>query len=110
VVIVTVLMASEAVTVGDWKSKAVAKALGRAAQDGIAEALEEAFEDAVKDRAFEAATEVEWRGVDETRRWESLESTAGDAVAAAMTAADVAESIDKALDRHVRQIAAVVNK
>jgi len=37
VVIVTVLMASEAVTVGDWKSKAVAKAVGRAAQDGIDE-------------------------------------------------------------------------
>jgi len=64
----------------------------------LSQLLEEAFEDAVKDRAFEAATEVEWRGVDETRRWESLESTAGDAVAAAMTAADVADSIDKALE------------
>src|SRR5262245_22127959 len=99
------LMASHTFVLVDWKSELARKAVGRAAQEGIEEALEEGLENVARDAAFEAASrdaaydrrERIARPVDAERR-EAIGSTAGDAVEAAMKAADVASSMETALD------------
>ena len=110
-VVVATLMSSHANVLGDWKSALARKAVGRAARAGI----EEAVEDAVKDAAFEEALVDVGRQLEEARRRATLDSTAGEAFEAAMTAADIASSLDAAADiaeaaRKINKVRKVISK
>jgi hypothetical protein len=75
---------------GDWKSELAKKAVGKAAREGIEEAVEDAIADAAFDPAFET--------VSSNPGLRALAPTVGVAIEEAMRIADVASSIDTALD------------
>jgi len=92
-------IAVEATGLGDWKSHLAKKVVGEVAE----EAIEEAMENALQDAAFEAAVgAADFYRVSHERAAAASRASfgprAGDAVEAAMVAADVASGIDAALD------------
>jgi hypothetical protein len=88
------LIASQAAALADWKSSLARTAVGAVAREGIGDAVE----NAVKDRAFDAALDAAGSAVSEVAHPPTIGATAGDAIDAAMTAADVASSLNTALD------------
>src|SRR5262245_5357263 len=95
-VAVTWLMVNEAAVRGDWKSEAAKRAIGKAARAGI----EHAVKDAVADAAFDAVlgTEEFDQDVGDAMRRAALGSTASAGIEAAMNAADIASTIETAVD------------
>ena len=101
--VAVILMVNHLNALGDWKSALVRTAVGNAARAGI----QEAVEDAVKDRAFDAtlgAVDAEVYAVQPVTFGEN----AGAAVEAAMTAADVAATLDRASE--VAEAAQKINR
>jgi hypothetical protein len=84
------LIAARAVGSEDWKSQLAKKTVGQAAQEGI--------EDAVKDAAFDAAPGQPVRSVGRAVASAGIGSVASAGIESAMTAANVASSMDNALD------------
>jgi len=83
------VLSSQAGALGDWKSELAKKAVGKAAREGIEEAVEDAISDNI-DTAF--AT------VSSNPDLRALAPTVGVGIEEAMRIADVASSIDRALD------------
>jgi hypothetical protein len=94
IVSMATLVATQAVGFGDWKSQLARKAVGEAARDGIGDAVE----DAAKDAAFDAALGQAGRHIGGAVPHVRVGSAASAGIESAMTAANVASSMDDALD------------
>jgi hypothetical protein len=102
------LAASQGAALADWKTNAAKKTVGRAARAGMENAAREAAVDATLGAvgsAVPAPGDIR-RGMPD--RGTAIGSTAGEGIEAAMTAANVATSIDGALE--VADAAKRVNK
>src|SRR5262249_49133497 len=93
-VVLAVLMAVGVNALGDWKSALVRTAGGRVAQEAIGEAVE----DFVQDGAFDAVVNAVRGRAGDAEQFANIGETASSAVEAAMTASDVASSLDRAMD------------
>ena len=85
-----IVISSQAGALADWKSDLAKRAVGKAAREGIEEAVEDAIADAAFDTAFET--------VSSNPDLRALAPTVGVGIEEAMRIADVASSIDRALD------------
>lgn len=97
VVALAILMATQGTGLGDWKSHLARKAVGRAARDGMGDAVEHAAKDAAFDAALGAVPRAGYDVGNAVQRI-GVGSTAGAGIESAMTAANVASSMDTALD------------
>ena len=96
------LIAAQITGLGDWKSHLAKKAVGEAARAAIGNAIEDAARDAAFDAALGAAVdrlpEIHDDVANTVQQNIEVVSAAGEGIELAMTAADVASAMDKALD------------
>src|SRR5215813_11285212 len=93
-VVVAMLLAGPVTGLDDWKSALARKAVGRVAREAIGEAVE----NNMQDMAFDAAVSAVGSEAADVQQLAEFGSNADSAFEAAMTAADVASSLDKASD------------
>jgi hypothetical protein len=93
-VVVAMLLAGPVAGLDDWKSALARKAVGRVAREAIGEAVE----NNMQGLAFDASVGVVGREARDVQQLAEFGSNADSAFETAMTAADVASSLDKASD------------